>query len=486
VRLLGELRPWVSAKDVILELLRRMTVKGGVGKVIEYFGSGVATLAVPQRATICNMGAELGATTSVFPSDDRARAYLVAQGRCDAWRPLGADSGAAYDEMIEVDLGSIEPLIARPSSPDNVLTVRELAGLPVAQVCIGSCVNSSFEDLAIAARVLKGQAVHPRVSLTVTPGTRQVLVMIAHGGQLADLVLAGARVLECGCGPCIGMGQAPATGVVSVRSFNRNFKGRSGTDEDQVYLVSVETAAATALRGQITDPRTLGAPMAVETPERYASSDSLSIPPLDAEAAAQVEVVRGPNIHPVPVGSPLPGTLSGKVLLKTGDNITTDQIMPSGADTLPLRSNVPALARHVFSRMDPVFAERARQWGGGIVVAGANYGQGSSREHAALVPMYLGLTAVIAKSFARIHRANLVNAGVLPLVFAAVSDYDRLQFGDELVIAGVRDRLGASDLLIAENQTQGHTFRVRHDLADREVGILLAGGMLNYIRGGGE
>lgn len=486
VRLVGELGPWVSAKDVILELLRRMSVKGGVGKIVEYFGPGVASLAVPQRATICNMGAELGATTSVFPSDDRTRAYLIAQGRGNAWQFLSADLRAVYAEAIELDLSSVEPLIAQPSSPDKVVPVRDIAGMPVAQVCVGSCVNSSFEDLAAAAAVLRGRAVHPGVSLTVTPGTRQALAMIADGGQLADLVRAGARVLECGCGPCIGMGQAPATGVVSIRSFNRNFKGRSGTADDRVYLASAETAAATALRGEITDPRELGDPPVVEHPTHYLRSDSLIVPPLDAEQGSRVEIIRGPNIAPVPVGSPLPDSLHGRVLLVTGDNVTTDHIMPSGAHTLPLRSNVPALAEHVFGRNDPEFPQRAREWGGGFVVGGVNYGQGSSREHAALVPMYMGLKAVLAMSFARIHRANLINVGIPPLSFAGRADYESLEIGDELVISGLGGSLVTANILEVRNATQGRTFEVSHDLGGREIRIIQAGGTLNYIREGGE
>ena len=486
VRLMGELGPWVSAKDAILELLRQMSVKGGVGRIIEYYGPGVATLSVPQRATIGNMGAELGATTSVFPSDERTRIYLAAQGRGDAWRPLAADDGAAYAETIEISLGSLEPLVAQPSSPDRVVPVRELAGLPVAQVCIGSCVNSSYEDLTAAAGVLKDRSVDPGVSLAVTPGTRQVLAMIAQGGQLADLVLAGARVLECGCGPCIGMGQAPPTGVVSLRSFNRNFKGRSGTADDQVYLASAETCAATALSGRITDPRGLGEAAGIEHPAHYVLNDSLLVGPLPVEAAANVEVVRGPNIQPVPLAPSLPDTIRGRVLLKAGDNVTTDHIMPSGAHTLPLRSNVPALAEHVFARTDPDFVRRARGWDGGIIVGGTNYGQGSSREHAALVPMYLGLKAVLARSFARIHRANLINVGLVPLVLGEAADYDGLQLGDELAIEGVPKALRSGTSLRVRNVTQGRSFGVTHDLSEREVRIVQAGGMLNYIREGGE
>ena len=482
VRLVGRLGPWVSAKDVILELLRRMTVKGGVGKVVEYHGPGIETLAVPERATICNMGAELGATSSIFPSDERTRAYLEAQGRGGAWRPLAADLGATYDEIVELDLGQLEPLIAQPSSPDNVVPVREVEGLPVAQVCVGACVNSSYEDLMTVAGVLRGQTVHAGVSLTATPGSRQVLTMIAQSGGLADLVAAGARLLEAGCGPCVGMGQAPPTGSVSVRSFDRNFKGRSGTLDDRVYLAGPATCAATALRGRITDPRSLGASAPVAHPVSYLVNDNMIIaPPADPEA---VEVIRGPNIQPVPVAQPVPDTLRGRVLLKTGDNITTDHIVPAGAQVLPLRSNIPAIAEFVFSRVDPDFVRRAKEWGGGIVVGGANYGQGSSREHAALAPMYLGLRAVIAQSFARIHHTNLVNVGILPLVFVDPADHQSLAEGDELVIDGVLAALQAGAALTAHNLTQDRTFQVAFDLTSRQVELLLAGGLLNTVKGG--
>ncbi|NLF01825.1 MAG: aconitate hydratase [Anaerolineales bacterium] len=483
VRLVGELGPWVSAKDVILELLRRMTVKGGVGKIIEYTGPGVATLSVPERATICNMGAELGATSSLFPSDARTREYLTAQARGADFRELAADPGAAYDEMIELDLSVLEPLVAKPSSPDNVAPVREVTGTPVAQVCVGSCVNSSYEDLTTLAAVLKGRTVHPGVSLTVTPGTRQVATMIAESGALADLLAAGARVLESGCGPCIGMGQAPATGVASMRSFNRNFKGRSGTADDRVFLASPETCAATALRGAIADPRILGDPPARQHPAQYLVNDNMVIPP--SEDPDAVAVVRGPNIAPLPLAEPVADTLRTRVLLKTGDNITTDHIMPSGAHVLPLRSNVPALAGHVFERLDPDFAARAREWGGGVVVGGVNYGQGSSREHAALVPMYLGVRAVLARSFARIHHANLINFGILPLVFSDEAGYDALAQGDELEIEAIHTALRAGRPLTARNLTRGTTFELTYDLTPRQVEILLAGGLLTMIKNRG-
>jgi len=486
VRLSGRLRPWVSAKDVILELLRRLTVKGGVGKVVEYFGPGVATLSVPERATICNMGAELGATSSLFPSDEQTRAFVEAQGREAAFRPLAADEDAAYDEVLELDLSALEPLIACPSSPDNVRPVREVEGTPVAQVCIGACTNSSYDDLMVVAAVLKGQRVHSQVSLTVTPGSRQVATRIARNGALADLLAAGARVLESACGPCIGMGQAPATGAISVRSFNRNFRGRSGTADDAVYLASPATCAATALCGVITDPRRLGLPPALahEAPDALALSDSLIIPP--AEAPEAVEVVRGPNIKPLPLADRLPASLRARVLIKTGDNITTDHILPGGAQVLPLRSNVPALAEYVFWRVDPEFVARAREWGGGIIVGGLNYGQGSSREHAALVPMYLGVRAVIARSYARIHHANLINFGILPLVFMAEADYEALQQADELELADLPGALRAGGPLHVVNHTQGTQFEVLHGLTPREIEIVLAGGLLNYIKAGGR
>ncbi|MCL6430665.1 MAG: aconitate hydratase [Anaerolineae bacterium] len=479
VRLSGRLPEWVTAKDVIIELLRRLTVRGGVGRVMEYGGPGVATLSVPERATIANMGAELGATTSIFPSDEQTLAFLRAQGREGDWRLLAADPGAEYDEVIELDLSSLEPLVCLPSSPDNVRPVREVAGTPVAQVCIGSCTNSSYADLAGVAAILKGRSVHPGVSLTVSPGSRQVLAAIARSGALADLIAAGARILEAGCGPCIGMGQAPATGTASLRSFNRNFPGRSGTPGDQVYLASPLVCAASALRGVITDPRDLGAPPRVADPGPLAAEDNMIIPP-PADGSA-VEIVRGPNIKPLPRRGPLEEDLQGRVLLKVGDNISTDQIMPAGAKLLPLRSNVPALAEHVFAPIDPSFARRAREAGGGFVVGGQNYGQGSSREHAALCPMYLGVKAVFARSFARIHAANLVNFGILPLVLGEVAD-DVLMEGDEWRIPRVREQLASGGPLRVENLTQGKSFEVRHGLTPRQVQVLLAGGLLNYLR----
>jgi len=487
VKLVGELGPWVAAKDIIVELERRMTVKGGVGKIVEYYGPGIETLTVTQRATICNMGAELGATTSVFPSDERTRAYLGAQGRSEVWQALAADPDADYDEHIEIDLGELEPLISQPSSPDNVVKVREIEGTPVAQVCVGSCTNSSFEDMSTVAAILKGKTIHPNVSFTVTPGSKQVYTMIARSGALADLIAAGARILESGCGPCIGMGQAPPSGAASVRSFNRNFKGRSGTADDQTYLASPETCAATALHGAITDPRKLGEPITISPPPEYLVDDNMIVPP--PKGGTVVEVIRGPNIKPVPVAPPLPDALRGQVLLKVGDNITTDHIMPAGAQVLPLRSNIPAIAEYVFWRVDADFVQRAKDakgQGGGMVVGGVNYGQGSSREHAALAPMYLGLKAVIVKSFARIHHANLINVGILPLTFADEANFDALEQGDEWEIAGVQDALRAGEDLTVRNLSQDTTFTVTYNLTERQVNILLVGGTLNYIKSGGK
>jgi aconitate hydratase len=480
VKLVGELGPWLAAKDIIIELQRRMTVKGGVGKIIEYYGPGVETLTVTQRSTICNMGAELGATTSIFPSDEQTKAYLEAQGRGDVWKALAADPDAEYDEDVEINLSELEPQISQPSSPDNVVKVREIEGTPVAQVCVGSCTNSSYEDMMTVAAILKGKSVHPSVSFTVTPGSKQVYTMIAQSGALGDLIAAGARILESACGPCIGMGQAPPTGAASVRSFNRNFKGRSGTADDHVYLASPETCAATALHGVITDPRKLGDPIAVPHPTKYLVDDNMIVPP--AEDPESVEVIRGPNIKPVPVAEPVPDMLRGRILLKVGDNITTDHIMPAGAQVLPLRSNIPAIAEYVFWRVAPDFVQRSKEWGGGLVVGGVNYGQGSSREHAALAPMYLGLKAVIAKSFARIHHANLINVGILPLTFADEADFAKLEQGDEWEIMGIREAIQAGENLTLRNLAKDTTFELPYTLTERQVKILLAGGLLNYIK----
>jgi aconitate hydratase len=474
------LPPWVSAKDVILEMLRRLTVKGGVGRVFEYGGEGVASLSVPERATITNMGAELGATSSLFPSDERTREYLRAQKREDAWKPLSADSDAEYDDVIELDLGSLEPLIALPSSPDRVVPVREVAGTEVAQVAIGSCTNSSYLDLMTVAAIVKGKLVSPSVSAAINPGTRQVMLMLAENGALADLIAAGIRVLESSCGPCIGMGQSPATDTVSLRTFNRNFPGRSGTRGDRVYLCSPLVAAASALTGVITDPRELGEAPRVRLPAEFKVDDRMIIPP--PETSEDVMVVRGPNIKPLPRGEPLPDTLRATVILKVADDITTDHIMPAGSKLLPLRSNIPAMAEHVFEQVDAAFVKRAKDAGNSVVVAGSNYGQGSSREHAALAPMYLGLRAVLAKSFARIHRANLVNVGILPLVFTDENDYDRLVQGDELEIEAVRNAIEDADSLRILNRTQGYEFEARHGLSPQQAKIVLAGGRLSYVK----
>lgn len=482
VRLTGSLKPWVTAKDVILGLLRRLSVKGGVGKIVEYFGPGVGTLTVDQRASICNMGAELGATSSIFPSDEMTRRYLAAQGREEVWKPLAADPEAPYSEILELNLSTVEPLVALPSMPDKVVPVAEVAGLEVAQVCIGSCMNSSYEDLVTVASVLKGKHVHPNVSLTITPGSKQVYEMIARDGALADLIAAGARVLEAACGPCLGMGQAPPSGVASLRSFNRNFKGRSGTAEDQVYLASPETCAVAALTGHITDPRDLGRPPVVPQPTRYLINDNMILPPLSPEEAKKIEVVRGPNIKPVSVGNPLGDDLQGRVLIKVGDDITTDHIMPAGAQILPLRSNIPAISEYVFHRVDPTFVDRARDWGGGLIVGGANYGQGSSREHAALAPMYLGVRAVLAISFSRIHHANLINTGILPVVFEDPADFETIKQGDHLAFENPRSALENDETLAVKNVTKALTYRTRANLTARERQILLDGGLLAHIR----
>ncbi|HBT46260.1 MAG TPA: aconitate hydratase [Peptococcaceae bacterium] len=479
INLHGRLSPWVSAKDVILEVLRLLTVKGGVGKIIEYGGDGVKTLSVPERATIANMGAELGATASIFPSDEVTRAFLRAQGREEDWVELLPDPDAVYSQVLDIDLGSLEPLVAQPHMPDRVARVREVGPIKVDQVAIGSCTNSSYADLMRVAAMLKGRRVHPEVSLVISPGSRQVFYLLAQNGALADLIAAGARILECACGPCIGMGQAPPSGGVSVRTFNRNFRGRSGTADASVYLAGPEVAAATALTGVLTDPRDLGMPpITVTLPERFPVDDGLLIFP--PPAGTEVEIRRGPNIKPLPAAQPLPEEISAPVLLKLGDNITTDDISPAGAKYLPLRSNIPALAEHAFEGIDPTFAGRAREAGRGIIVGGQNYGQGSSREHAALCPMYLGIKAVIAKSFARIHRSNLINFGILPLIFVREEDYEGVEQGDVLAL-DLRGGLEA-EVLTIRNVTRGTSFQVRHGLSPRQRRILLAGGLLNYTK----
>jgi aconitate hydratase len=478
VRLCGALQPWVTAKDVILELLRRLTVKGGVGKVFEYGGEGIKNLSVTERATIANMGAELGALTSVFPSDAQTKKYLKMQRREGVWKPLKADPSAKYDEVVEIDLSSLEPLIARPHSPDNVCKVSEIKGTKVQQVCIGSCTNSSYHDLMVAAAMLKGRKVHPEVSLTVSPGSRQVLEMVAKNGALADMIAAGARVIEVACGPCIGMGQAPPSGGVSVRSFNRNFEGRSGTADARVYLASPETAIATAINGVISDPRDFGEPIVIKYPKSFIIDDSMIIPP--SEKPEEVTIIRGPNIKPLPQKGPLPDILKGDVLIKVGDNITTDHIMPAGAKVLPLRSNIPAISEFVFEKVDKEFVKRAKEKGGGFLIGGINYGQGSSREHAALAPMYLGVKAVIAKSFARIHRANLVNFGILPLTFENEDDYDSIDQGDSIELPDIRNRLKSAGKIVINNLTKNKEIKVKHTLTPREIDILCVGGLLNY------
>lgn len=456
VNLTGKLSPWVSAKDVILEVLRRMSVKGGVGKVIEYCGEGVKTLTVPERATITNMGAELGATTSIFPSDETTLAFLKAQDRADVWSELKADDDAVYDEQIDIDLSQLVPLAACPHSPDNVKSVNEIGKLKIDQVCIGSCTNSSYVDMMKVAHILKGKTVDPSVSLAIAPGSKQVLNMIAENGALADMIAAGARILESACGPCIGMGQSPNSKGVSLRTFNRNFEGRSGTKDGQIYLVSPEMAAVSALTGYLTDPRTLGDMPEFKLPEHFKINDNMVVPPANEADMDSVEVLRGPNIKPFPQTSPLDDSIDCQVSLKVGDNITTDHIMPAGAKILPLRSNIPAISQHCFTVCDEDFPRRAKNMGKSIIVGGSNYGQGSSREHAALAPLYLGIKAVLVKSFARIHRANLINAGILPLTFVNEADYDKINQGDEIVLADVRADVEADmSKLTVVNKTTG-------------------------------
>ncbi|MHB8370334.1 MAG: aconitate hydratase [Leptospirales bacterium] len=479
VKLTGKLQPFVSAKDVILELLRRLTVKGGVGRIFEYGGEGVASLSVPERSTITNMGAELGATTSLFPSDDQTRKYLKAQGRENDYVVMGADPGATYDETVEIDLNTLEPLIAQPHSPDNVVKVREIAGMPVSQVAIGSCTNSSYKDLLGIAAIMKGKTVHPSVSLGFSPGSRQTLEMISQNGVLGDLITSGARLLESACGPCIGMGFAPPSGGVSVRTFNRNFEGRSGTKDAKVYLASPEVAAACAITGVITDPRDLGVePKSIDLPEKYVLDDRMMIfPPKEGTG---IEVLRGPNIKPLPTRDRISETVTGSVLLKVGDNITTDHIMPAGAKVLPLRSNVPAISQYVFESVDPTFPKRAKEAGGGFIVGGTNYGQGSSREHAALAPMYLGVRAVIVKGFARIHLANLINFGILPLTFVNEADYDKIDRDDQLEFSTSGIDKGT---LVLKNLTKKLDIPVKHSLTTRDLEIVRAGGTLAYVKG---
>ncbi len=496
VKLTGGLRPWVTGKDVILEMLKRLSVKGGVGKVFEYHGPGVKTLSVPERSTITNMGAELGATSSIFPSDEVTRDYLRRQGREADWTPLGADREAGYDETLEVDLGKLEPLMATPGSPDNVKPVADLNGTDVDQVLIGSCTNSSFHDLMVVSRVLRGRHVHPRVSFAVNPGSRQVVQTLLQADGFDPIIAAGGRVLENACQGCIGMGSAPGSDWVSIRSYNRNFSGRSGTPNDSVYLASPETCVACAVNGTIADPRELGEYPAVEWPDRFVLDDSMVLAP--AQDPSKVAIVRGPNIKPLPTRGALEPDLEGEVLIRVGDNISTDTILPAGAEVLPLRSNIPAISRYVFRYLDPEFVPRAEKAGGGFIVAGSNYGQGSSREHAVLAPMHLGVKAVIAKSYARIHRSNLVNFGIVPLMFKDPSDYQMVKPGSLVRIANVKDGLEKNGLaaeVIEKDNPIPESLRsgckepigrllipLRHDLTGRETAVLFAGGLLNYTK----
>ena len=482
VNLTGKLSPWVAAKDVILEVLRIMTVKGGVGKIIEYGGEGVATLSVPERATITNMGAELGATTSVFPSDDITKAFLKAQGREEDWVELKADDDAVYDEVININLSELAPMAACPHMPDRVKSVTEIGKIKVDQVCIGSCTNSSLLDMMKVAAILKGKTVHPAVSLSIAPGSKQVLNMISQNGALADMIDAGARILESAGGPCIGMGQSPNSAGVSLRTFNRNFEGRSGTADAGIYLVSPEVAAASALTGYLTDPRDLGEFPEIVLPDEFIINDNMVAMPATPEEAKDVEVMYGPNIKPFPTSEPMGDDITAKAVLKVGDDITTDHIMPAGAKILPYRSNIPFLSQYCFGVCDKTFPERIKAEGKGIVIGGANYGQGSSREHAALVPLYLGVKAVITKSFARIHCANLINAGILPLNFANPDDYDKITQGDELSLKGIKNAIVNNEPAVLVNLTTNEEYEIKYDLSQRQKDIILAGGLLNYTK----
>lgn len=484
VNLTGKLHDFVTAKDVSLEILRILSVKGGVGAIIEWGGEGVKTLSVPERATITNMGTELGATTSIFPSDEITKAFLEAQGRGEDYIELRSDEDAVYDKVIDIDLSELKPLIACPHSPDNVVTVESLKGTKVDQVCIGSCTNSSLYDMLKAAALLRGKTIDPSVSLSVSPGSKQVLSMLADCGALTHILASGARLLECACGPCIGMGFSPNSGGVSLRTFNRNFEGRSGTADGQVYLVSPETAVAAALTGEITDPRMLGDMPQVSMPEKFKIDDSAVIPPADEETAKTLEILRGPNIKPFPDSIPQGDTLRAELVLKVGDNITTDHIMPAGAKILPYRSNIPYLSRFCFGVCDETFPERAKAAGQSIIVGGNNYGQGSSREHAALVPLYLGLRAVVAKSFARIHAANLINAGIMPLTFKNPDDYDSLSQSDMLSIKNVYEGMDSGNLVLTDEKT-GKDIQLVCSFTDRQKAILKAGGLLKYVGQGG-
>ena len=482
VELKGKLSPWVSAKDVILEVLRRMSVKGGVGKIMEYCGEGVKTLSVPERATITNMGAELGATTSIFPSDERTYEFLKAQKREQVWQEIKADEDAVYDEEIVIDLSTLEPLVACPHSPDNVKTIKELEGMKIDQVCIGSCTNSSLLDMMKVAYILKGKTVHPDVSLSIAPGSKQVLNMLSLGGALSDIIDAGARILESACGPCIGMGQSPNSKGVSLRTFNRNFPGRSGTKDAGVYLLSPEAAAISAIRGVLTDPRELGEMPNFRLPETFVINDNMITLPADEKDADKVEILKGPNIKSYPKTSPLADSLSVQCSLKVGDNITTDHIMPAGSKILPLRSNIPEISKYCFSAVDETFPQRALSLGSSVIVGGSNYGQGSSREHAALAPLYLGIKAVIVKSFARIHKANLVNAGILPLTFENEADYDKISQSDTLEFSDLRNAVAKDSVIYATLSSTGEKIPLNLELSERERKIILDGGLLDYTR----
>ncbi len=482
VNLTGKLNSWCAAKDVILEVLKRLSVKGGVGKVIEYCGEGVKTLSVPERATITNMGAELGATTSIFPSDEITKEFLKAQKREEVWVPLCADADAEYDEVVEINLSEIEPLAACPHSPDNIKSIREIGNMKIDQVCIGSCTNSSLLDMLKVAHILKGKTVHPDVQLSIAPGSKQVLNMLAENGALGIMIDAGARILESACGPCIGMGQSPNSGGISLRTFNRNFEGRSGTKDGQIYLVSPEVAAASAVAGVLTDPRSLGDMPAFELPKEFIINDNMVVEPASVEEMDSVEVLRGPNIKPFPETSPLDDVIDCKCSLKVEDNITTDHIMPAGAKILPLRSNIPEISKFCFTVCDEQFPERAKSLGKSIIVGGSNYGQGSSREHAALAPLYLGVKAVLVKSFARIHRSNLINAGILPLTFVNEADYDKISQNDDIVIENLIDAIKGDGKLVVKNKTNGAEIPVVCELSERAKSIVIAGGLLNYTK----
>ncbi len=481
VNLIGKLNPFVTAKDISLEILRILSVKGGVGAIIEWGGEGVKYLSVPERATITNMGTELGATTSIFPSDEVTREFLKAQGREDDYTPLSSDADAEYDRIIDINLDELKPLIACPHSPDNIVTVESLKGTKVDQVCIGSCTNSSLLDMLKVAALLKGKTIDPSVSLSISPGSKQVLSMLAECGALTDILASGARLLECACGPCIGMGFSPNSAGVSLRTFNRNFVGRSGTADASVYLVSPETAVAAALKGEITDPRLLGTMPDVTMPITFKIDDSAVIEPASEDEAASLEILRGPNIKPFPESLPQEDTLSAELVLKVGDNITTDHIMPAGAKILPYRSNIPHLSQFCFGVCDTTFPERAKALGKSIIVGGSNYGQGSSREHAALVPMYLGVRAVITKSFARIHVANLINAGIMPLTFKNADDYNKLTQGDKLTLSNVYEGMEKGEIIL-KNETTGESYALEGVFTDRQKSILKAGGLLAYTK----